>query len=115
MESILFHTIDWDKVEKIIYLGETGFATWQTKEYKGLRIRIVEYSSDYIADHWCKKGHIVQCLEGTFESLLETGESFIIRKGMTYVVSDNESSHKSISKEAVKLLIIDGDFLQKSV
>jgi len=77
-----------------------------------LRIRMVEYSPGYLADHWCKKGHIVHCLEGEFISELETGEEFKLTKGMTYIVSDELSSHRSISKTGVKLLIIDGDFLK---
>ncbi len=77
-----------------------------------MRIRIVEYSAGYIADHWCKKGHIVHCLEGEFVSELESGKAFSLTKGMTYVVSDELSSHRSISKDGVKLLIIDGNFLK---
>ena len=78
----------------------------------GLRLRVVEYSAGYVADHWCKKGHIVYCLEGSFVSELQNGESFSLGKGMTYIVSDNLSSHRSSSKEGVKLLIIDGEFLK---
>jgi hypothetical protein len=73
---------------------------------------MVEYSENYLADHWCQKGHIVHCLEGEFESELQTGEIITLSKGMSYVVSDNLSSHRSISKNGVKLLIIDGDFLK---
>jgi hypothetical protein len=112
MSHIAFETIDWRDVEKTIHKGEKGIAYWQTKMYDGLRVRLVEYSENYIADHWCKKGHIVHCLEGKFVSELENGESFILTKGMTYVVSDEMSSHKSIAKKGVKLLIIDGDFLK---
>lgn len=72
---------------------------------------MVEYSPGYLADHWCQKGHIVHCLDGEFKSELATGEIFRLSKGMTYIVSDNLSSHRSFSKEGVKLLIIDGDFL----
>lgn len=75
-------------------------------------MRMVEYAPGYVADHWCAKGHIVHCLEGEFESQLDTGERFTLRKGMTYVVSDGQSSHRSVSKNGVKLLIIDGDFLK---
>ncbi|HMD14563.1 MAG TPA: DHCW motif cupin fold protein, partial [Bacteroidota bacterium] len=64
------------------------------------------------ADHWCRKGHIVHCLEGEFVSELESGREFSLKKGMTYIVSDNLSSHRSISKNGVTLLIIDGDFLK---
>lgn len=112
MSHIAFETIDWYGVEKITYTGETGTAYWQTKLYDGIRVRLVEYSENYIADHWCKKGHIVHCIEGEFISELENGESFILTKGMTYIVSDEMSSHKSITKNGVKLLIIDGDFLK---
>ncbi|WP_396176765.1 DHCW motif cupin fold protein [Flavobacterium sp.] len=112
MSTIPFQTIDWNSVEKIEYEGETGIAIWQTIQFKGLRVRIVEYSEGYLADHWCKKGHIVHCLEGAFVSELSTGEKIKLAKGETYIVSDELSSHRSVSKNGVKLLIIDGDFLK---
>ncbi len=112
MSHILFQSIDWSSIKKVEYKGDRGIATWQTMEFEGLRLRIIEYSEDYLADHWCKKGHIVHCLEGEFESELENGEVFNLKKGMTYIVSDNLSSHRSISEKGVKLLIIDGDFLK---
>ncbi|WP_183566334.1 DHCW motif cupin fold protein [Mucilaginibacter sp. SP1R1] len=112
MYSILFQTIDWTSVEKTAHTGESGTAFWQTLQFGGLRIRIVEYSAGYLADHWCQKGHIVQCLEGEFVSELQNGECFTLTKGMTYVVSDDLSSHRSVSANGVKLLIIDGDFLK---
>jgi quercetin dioxygenase-like cupin family protein len=112
MSNIAFETIDWTGIEREEFIGETGIAYWQTKQYEGLRIRMVEYAAGYLADHWCKKGHIVHCIEGEFVSELENGESFVLTKGMTYVVSDDLSSHRSVSKNNVKLLIIDGDFLK---
>jgi len=112
MYTIPFQTIDWSAVEKIEHKGETGTSFWRTLLTGGLRIRIVEYSENYLADHWCQKGHIVYCLEGEFESELQSGEKFTLSKGMSYVVSDELSSHRSISKNGVKLLIIDGDFLK---
>lgn len=89
MSKIPFQTIDWTKIPKVEYPGETGMATWQTMQYGGLRIRIVAYSAGYLADHWCHKGHIVHCLEGQFTSELEDGQMFELSAGMTYVVSDN--------------------------
>ncbi len=112
MSDILFQTIDWNSIAKTEHSGETGTSFWQTLQFDKLRIRMVEYSAGYLADHWCKKGHIVHCLEGEFKSELENGETFLMRKGMTYVVSDNLSSHRSIAENKVKLLIIDGDFLK---
>ncbi|MBP4139963.1 DHCW motif cupin fold protein [Flavobacterium geliluteum] len=112
MSNIPFETIDWNAIPKTEHAGETGIAFWQTVQHQGLRTRIVEYSAGYVADHWCQKGHVVHCLEGEVTSELETGESFLLKKGMTYIVSDDLSSHRSISKNGVKLLIIDGDFLK---
>jgi hypothetical protein len=114
MKDIPFQTIDWTSIEKVEYRGETGLAIWQTVQFDGLRIRLVEYSSGYLADHWCRKGHIVHCLEGEFISELSTGEKVKLSKGETYIVSDDLSAHRSFSEEGVKLLIIDGDFLKNS-
>lgn len=115
MSNIPFQTIDWNLIEKVQYRGETGVAFWQTIQFGGLRIRLVEYSKGYLADHWCQKGHIVHCLEGEFISELNTGEKIILKKGETYVVSDDLSSHRSDSQNGVKLLIIDGDFLKNKL
>lgn len=112
MINIPYHTINWQDVPKMEYKGESGVTFWQTIEFPGLRIRIVEYSQNYVADHWCKKGHIVYCLEGELITEMENGESFHLHKGMSYVVSDEMSSHRSVTDQGAKLLIIDGDFLR---
>lgn len=110
--NIPFQTIDWSAIEKSEHKGQTGTSFWQTVQFEGLRIRIVEYSANYKADHWCEKGHVVYCLAGEFESELQNGKSFTLSQGMSYVVSDELSSHRSISANGVKLLIVDGDFLK---
>jgi mannose-6-phosphate isomerase class I len=112
VNNIPFQTIDWSIVEKTEHKGETGTSFWQTLQFDGIRMRIVEYSENFLADHWCQKGHIVHCLEGEFISELKNGEKFKLKKGMTYIVSDELSSHRSISTTGVKLLIIDGNFLE---
>jgi hypothetical protein len=109
--SIPFQTIQWDNIPKEEHIGERGSSFWQTLQYNGLKIRLVTYSAGYLADHWCQKGHIVHCIEGSFDSELSTGEIFTLNTGDSYVVSDELSSHRSSSAKGVKLLIIDGDFL----
>ena len=111
MSHIPFQTSDWSGIEKTEHKGETGTSFWQTIQFPGLRIRLVEYSEGYLADHWCQKGHIVHCLEGEFDSELISGERLSLKKGETYVVSDELSSHRSVTESGVKLLIVDGDFL----
>jgi hypothetical protein len=111
-DRIPFQTLDWSTVEKIEHKGKTGIAYWQTLQFGNIRIRLVEYSENYFADHWCQKGHIVHCLNGQLVSELENGKKSTLTEGMSYIVSDELSSHRSISKGGVKLLIIDGNFLK---
>lgn len=113
--NIPYQTIDWSVIPKVEHKGGTGSAFWQTIEFGGLRVRIVEYSPGYLADHWCRKGHIVHCLKGEFISELQDGSKSVLSEGMTYVVSDDLSSHRSSTKDGVKVMIIDGDFLKQEV
>jgi hypothetical protein len=109
---IPFDTINWEALPVTTHTGETGFATWKTIQYEGLRIRMVEYSPGYIADHWCTRGHIIYCIEGEMISELADGSMHLLKKGMTYHVSDEASSHRSRTEHGVRLLIVDGDFLK---
>lgn len=111
-QNIPFQVVDLNSVAKTEHKGETGTSFWQTIQLPGLRIRVVEYSAGYLADHWCSKGHIVYCINGEVITEQENGENFLLKEGMAYVVSDEMSSHRSISNNGVKLLIIDGDFLK---
>jgi hypothetical protein len=109
---IPFQTINWNFIEKSFHPGQAGSAVWQTFQWPGLRLRIVEYPAGYLADHWCTRGHIVHCLSGEFVSEMQNGDSFALSEGMTYLVSDDLSTHRSRTSTGVKLLIIDGEFLR---
>jgi hypothetical protein len=111
MNAIPFQCIDWKQIPRTEHRGESGTCWQQTLLFGGLRVRMIEYSPGYLADHWCRKGHIVHCLEGSFDSQMEEGTVFTLTTGMSYIVSDEASSHRSYSKDGVKLLIIDGEFL----
>jgi hypothetical protein len=112
LKAMPFQVIDWNSVPVTEHKGKNGMAYWQTMQFPGLRLRVVRYSKGYLADHWCEKGHLVYCLEGEFVSELADGSTFSLRKGMSYIVSDGLSSHRSTTQEGVALLIIDGDFLK---
>ena len=107
-----YQAIDWAAIPRIEHEGETGTSHWRTLQLPGLRIRLVEYSRGYLADHWCRKGHLVHCLDGEFVNEQEDGRRTALSKGMTYVVSDEASSHRSRSELGAVLLIVDGDFLK---
>lgn len=110
--NIPFQVTDWSLVPATEHPGETGTACWRTLQFGDLRIRMVEYSANYKADHWCEKGHIIYCIEGEMTTELADGKEFRMTQGMSYQVSDGLSSHRSWSKDGVKLFIVDGDFLR---
>ena len=105
--SFPFQTLDWSSVPKEEHRGETGIAYWQTQMVNNIRVRRVEYSPGYKADHWCSKGHIVLVLEGEFESELADGRKFRLTPGMSYQVADNAEAHRSYTATGVKLFIVD--------
>jgi hypothetical protein len=111
MKPIPYQTIDWNSIKATGHPGETGMAYWKSIDYGGLRIRMVEYSPNYKADHWCELGHIIFCIEGELQSELADGSIHILKKNMSYHVSDQMSKHRSISKDGVLLFIVDGNFL----
>ena len=111
--SIDFNSINWITTPGIKHQGEIGTSIWQTLEFPGVRMRIVEYSRNFIDDHWCEKGHIVYCLEGEFICEIQNEEKQYFSKGMSFIVSDKFRLHRISSEEGAKLLIIDGDFLSE--
>ena len=110
--AIPFHTTDWSQVSVTEHTGEAGKALWRTMNFGNLRVRMVEYTPGYLADHWCTKGHIILCIEGEMITELSDGREFILKQGMSYQVSDEMSSHRSYTSTGAKLFIIDGAFLQ---
>lgn len=106
-----FQITNWAQIEKTEHYGETGIAYWRTQyfgeEGNKIRVRLVEYSANYLADHWCEKGHILFCLEGELESRLKDGRKFILTSDMSYQVGDHSEPHQSFTSKGAKLLIVD--------
>jgi quercetin dioxygenase-like cupin family protein len=107
IDHLPFGTTDWNLIERSEHRGESGTATWRTRQFGDIRVRMVEYSAGYLADHWCKKGHILLCLEGELHTELEDGRHFILTPGMSYQVADNAEAHRSSSRTGAKLFIVD--------
>ena len=107
MSAIPFGTTDWSLVESTEHEGERGVARWRTREFGGIRVRMVEYSPGYLADHWCSKGHILLCIEGELATELEDGRRFVLKPGMSYQVADNAEAHRSHTQVGAKLFIVD--------
>jgi hypothetical protein len=107
MSGIPFGTTDWSTVERTEHRGETGTAYWRIREFGGLRVRMVEYSPGYRADHWCEKGHILLCLEGELHTELKDGRTFVLTPGMSYQVADGAEPHRSYTTNGATLFIVD--------
>lgn len=107
MSNIPFGTTDWSQVECTKHPGETGTAYWRTREFGGIRVRIIEYTPGYLADHWCNKGHILFCLDGELETELADGRKFVLTPGVRYQVADETEAHRSATAKGAKLLIVD--------
>lgn len=105
--TIKFGTTDWNQIQEERREGTTGYATWKVQHLGEVRLRMVEYSEEYLADHWCDKGHFIFCMEGAMTTELKDGRKFELKKGMSYHVGDNSESHRSFSKNGVKLFIVD--------
>ena len=102
-----FGITNWSEIEKTEHKGDTGVAYWKTQKFGDIRVRIVEYSPGYLADHWCSKGHILLCLEGELHTELEDGRKFILKPGMSYQVADNAEAHRSSTVIGARLFIVD--------
>ena len=107
MNDIPFGTTDWSSVEPTEHAGETGKAIWRTRQFGTIRVRLVDYSPGYKADHWCSKGHILFCLEGRLDTELADGRHFTLTPGTSYQVADNAEPHRSSTASGARLFIVD--------
>src|SRR5262245_17829213 len=105
--NIPFGITDWSAIEPTEHKGETGVAHWRTRNFGDIRVRLVEYSPNYLADHWCEKGHILLCLEGELHTELQDGRRVTLTPGMSYQVADNAEPHLSYTELGAKLFVVD--------
>jgi len=107
MKDIPFGITTWSQIPLTEYKGESGMAYWRTQQFANIRVRLVEYSPGYLADHWCTKGHILLCLEGELHTELADGREFILTPGTSYQVADHAEPHRSYTQTGAKLFIVD--------
>jgi quercetin dioxygenase-like cupin family protein len=107
IKAFPFQTLDWGSIKADEHAGTTGLAYRKIFKMGDFRIRMVEYSPGYFADHWCNKGHIIYCIGGQMITELEDGREFMLSAGMTYHVGDNSNAHRSRSATGCTLFIVD--------
>jgi quercetin dioxygenase-like cupin family protein len=107
LTDIPFGITDWSTIDPTEHRGDSGSAVWRTQHFGAVRVRLVEYSPGYRADHWCDKGHILFCLSGELETELSDGRRFQLRQGMSYQVADDTAPHRSSTGTGARLFIVD--------
>jgi hypothetical protein len=107
LTDIPFGVTDWSTIDSTEHPGDSGTALWRTCQFGTVRVRLVEYSANYRADHWCKKGHVLLCLSGELETELADGRRFLLGPGMSYQVGDHVAPHRSSSRGGARLFIVD--------
>lgn len=107
MSGIPFSIVDWAEVETTEHPGERGHALWRTRQFGEIRVRMVDYSPGYLADHWCSKGHVLLCLEGELRTELDDGRVFVLTPGSSYQVADRAEAHRSSTESGARLFIVD--------
>ncbi len=106
--ELAFSITDWSAMPATEHPGDTGSARWRTLMIGDIRVRVVEYSPGYLADHWCDRGHILYVLEGELETELRDGRRYTLTAGMSYQVSDHgDAAHRSSTRDGARLFIVD--------
>ncbi|MFN3358326.1 MAG: DHCW motif cupin fold protein [Pseudomonas sp.] len=107
LTAVPFGITDWSTVAPERHPGVTGSAAWRTCHFGTTRVRMVEYTAGYLADHWCTRGHVLLCLEGELHTALEDGRQFTLTAGMSYQVGNDMEAHRSSTSVGAKLFIVD--------
>ncbi|AMG56329.1 DHCW motif cupin fold protein [Pantoea vagans] len=107
IDNLPFGLTQWDQVVETIHPCEQGQATWRTMKFNDIRVRMVDYSPGYVADHWCTKGHILLCMAGELHTELADGRRFVLTPGVSYQVADEAEPHRSFTTTGAQLFIVD--------
>jgi hypothetical protein len=107
LTGIPFQVTDWTQIAGEAHSGDVGVAVWRVKQFGDLRVRMVDYSPGYVADHWCEKGHVLLCVSGELHTRLRDGRVVVLKPGMSYEVGDGEEAHRSEAPEGAQLFIVD--------
>jgi len=107
MPPLAMSITDWSEVAPSEHPGEKGKALWRTRTFGDIRVRMVEYTPGYVADHWCRKGHVLLCLTGFLDIELGDGTRLYLKAGQSYHVGVGEPPHRSSAPEGAQLFIVD--------
>jgi hypothetical protein len=100
--------IDWSEIPATTHAGETGSATERARVFGDIRLRVIEYSPGYLADHWCDKGHILLITAGALAIEHRDGSRYDLAAGGTWHVADHGApAHRVVCDRGATVFIVD--------
>jgi hypothetical protein len=100
--------IDWASEPAVTVPGETGAATARARRFGDIQLRLVDYSADYLADHWCDKGHVLFIVAGSLVIEHRDGTRYDLAAGTTWHVADHGApGHRVVCERGATVFILD--------
>jgi len=108
IKDVPFSVTEWSDIDPLEVNGETGTSFQRICEQGNIRVRKIDYSPTYKADHWCARGHILLVLEGEFVIQLKSGREHSLSSGMSFQTADDEEDpHLVFTEYGAKVFIVD--------
>ena len=70
-------------------------ARQKTAEHGGKRVRLIEFTDEFVEREWCSRGHAGYVLEGAMEVALEGGATVRFGPGDALVLRAGTDKHKA--------------------
>jgi hypothetical protein len=100
---------DWSRTQVAEAPGASGAAKMRIHQVGQMQLRVVEYSHDYLGDHWCQKGHVIYVLRGTL--IIEHEDhtpNCVLGADMSWFVGDDEGTrHRVRSPGGATIFVLD--------
>lgn len=99
--------IDWSSQPAREIHGTHGRALERTTSLGSIRVRLVEFSPGYEADHWCTRGHIAFVVEGTCTLRIDDGRAVTLSRGQSFTVGDEIDAHMLVTEHGAIVFLVD--------
>ena len=79
-------------------------------EQDGKKLRLVEFSNEFVEPDWCTKGHIGYILEGQMEIDFDGKKEVVGPGDGIFILAGQEHKHKGrVLTDKVKAILVEGD------
>jgi quercetin dioxygenase-like cupin family protein len=107
IDNFPFDIVRWASQPAVTQPGTSGIATVKTVRLGEMRLRKIEFTPGYCADHWGSKGHIGFVLSGSLSIALENGGVFEVPAGDSFHVGDDRNLHRAETRTGATVILVD--------